>query len=247
MLELIDSDYAFVNDQLAPLYGLTGITGSQLRKVTLPPDSPRGGVLTMGSTLTVTSNPTRTSPVKRGKWILENILGTPPAPPPPDVPALEDAKSKTEEKALSQRGLLALHRADPMCASCHARMDPLGLALENFNAFGRGRTLDAGQPIDPAGELATGEKFSGIRDLKRALVEKHRTEFYRTLTEKLLTYTLGRGVEYYDVPTVDRIVEKLEKENGRFSALLLGVLESAPFQQRRPAPHAASLTSVSSP
>ncbi len=240
VLELLDSDYIFVNDQLAPLYGITGITGPALRRITLPPDNPRGGVLTMGSTLTVTSNPTRTSPVKRGKWILENILGTPPAPPPPDIPALEDAKKKSEEGSLSQRELLALHRADPMCASCHSRMDPLGLALETFNAFGRSRTLDAGKPIEPAGELATGEKFSGIRDLKRALVENHRTEFYRTITEKLLTYTLGRGVEFYDVPTVDQIVARLDRENGRFSALLLGVLESAPFQQRRPTPHAVS-------
>ena len=190
----------------------------------------------------VTSNPTRTSPVKRGKWILENILGAPPAPPPPDIPALEDAKPKDGERKLTQRELLAKHREDPKCASCHERMDPLGLAMENFNAFGRQRTYELGQAIDTTGELATGEKFGGVRDLKQALREKHRLEFYRTLTEKLLTYVLGRGVEYYDVPTVDAIVARLDQDGGRCSTLLFGVLESAPFQLRRVAPHAASQT-----
>lgn len=239
VLELLKSDYAFVNEPLAAVYGITNVVGDEMRRVDLPPDSVRGGVLTMGSVLTVTSNPTRTSPVKRGKWILENILGAPPAPPPPDVPALEDSISKSELKAPTQRELLALHRADPQCASCHSRMDPPGLAMENFNAFGRLRTQELGQPIDPSGELATGEKITGIHDFKQALLENHRIEFYRTLTEKLLTYMLGRGVEYYDVPTVDAIVERLDKENGRFSALLFGVLESAPFQQRRVAPNSA--------
>jgi mono/diheme cytochrome c family protein len=238
VLELIQSNYTFVNDQLAPVYGLTNVVGSEMRRVELPPDHPRGGVLTMGGVLTVTSNPTRTSPVKRGKWVLENILGSPPAPPPPDVPALEDAKEKAELKAPTQRELLALHRADAKCASCHARMDPPGLALENFNAFGRLRTQEAGQTIDSSGELATGEKFSGVRDLKQALVEKHHIEFYRTLTEKMMTYILGRGVEYYDVPTVNAIVEQMDKDKGRFSTMLYGILESAPFQQRRVAPNA---------
>ena len=240
VLELLQSNYTFVNEHLAPVYGLADIKGPEMRRVELPADSVRGGVLTMGSVLTVTSNPTRTSPVKRGKWILENILGAPPAPPPPDIPALDDAKKEGSEKVHTQRELLALHRADPKCASCHERMDPLGLAMENFNAFGRLRTHESGQPIDPSGELATGEKFAGVRDLKQSLIEKHRVEFYRTLTEKLLTYVLGRGVEYYDVPTIDAIVGKLDRDQGRFSTLLLGVLESAPFQQRRVAPHAAS-------
>ena len=234
VLELLDSDYVFVNDQLAAVYGLTGITGPELRQVTLPPDNPRGGILTMGSTLTVTSNPTRTSPVKRGKWVLENILGSPPPPPPPNVPSLELAQAKFAAGHVpTQREVLALHRADALCASCHARMDPPGLALENFNAFGRFRTQESGQPIDPAGEMATGEKFNGIGDLKKALVTNHRAEFYRTLTGKLLTYALGRGLEYYDVPTVDSIAGQLEQENGRFSTLLMGVIESAPFQLRR--------------
>ncbi|MBI5769295.1 MAG: DUF1592 domain-containing protein [Verrucomicrobia bacterium] len=242
VLELLQSNYTFVNEALAPVYGLVDVKGSDMRRVELPADSVRGGVLTMGSVLTVTSNPTRTSPVKRGKWILENILGAPPAPPPPDVPALEDAKPKGDEKQLTQRELLAKHREDPKCASCHERMDPPGLAMEHFNAFGRQRTYELGQPIDAAGELATGEKFGGVRDLKQALLEKHRVEFYRTLTEKLLTYILGRGVEYYDVPTIDAIVAQVDKDGGRFSTLLFGVFESAPFQLRRVAPNAASQT-----
>ena len=244
VLELLDSNYTFVNEQLAPVYGIADIKGATLQRVELPTDSVRGGVLTMGSVLTVTSNPTRTSPVKRGKWILENILGAPPAPPPPDIPALEDAKPKDDDRKLTQRDLLALHRADPKCASCHERTDPLGLALEGFNAFGRARTHEAGQSIDPSGELATGEMFSGVRELKRALLEKHRIEFYRTLTEKLLTYALGRGVEYYDVPTIDAIVEQLDRDDGRFSTLLLGILESAPFQQRRVTANASRDTKV---
>lgn len=237
VLELIQSDYTFVNEQLAPVYGITNIVGTEMQRVALPADSVRGGVLTMGSVLTVTSNPTRTSPVKRGKWVLENILGSPPPPPPPDVPALEDAKVEGKEKVPTQRELLALHRADPKCASCHERMDPPGLALENFNAFGRFRTTEFGQPIEAFGELATGEEFTDVRELKQALVENHRIEFYRTLTEKLMTYVLGRGIEYYDVPTVDAIVHQLDQDNGRFSTLLLGVLESAPFQLRRLTPH----------
>jgi len=237
VLELLDSNYTFVNDQLAAVYGITNVTGSEIRRIELPAGHVRGGVLTMGGVLTVTSNPTRTSPVKRGKWVLENILGSPPAPPPPDVPALEDTLAKAEIKAPTQRELLALHRADPKCASCHSRMDPPGLAMEAFNAFGRVRTFESGQKVDPSGELATGETFSGVGDFKKVLVEKHRLEFYRTITEKLMTYLLGRGVEYYDVPTVDAIAAKLDQDNGRFSTLLFGLLESAPFQQRRTTPN----------
>jgi mono/diheme cytochrome c family protein len=237
VLELLQSNYTFLNDQLGAVYGITNVTGSEMRRVELPSGHVRGGVLTMGGVLTVTSNPTRTSPVKRGKWVLENILGSPPAPPPPDVPSLEDTLAKAEIKAPTQRELLALHRADPKCASCHSRMDPPGLAMEGFNAFGRVRAYEAGQKIDPSGELATGEKFSGVGDFKQVLVEKHRMEFYRTITEKLMTYLLGRGVEYYDVPTVDAIAAKLDKDDGRFSTLLFGLLESAPFQQRRTTPN----------
>jgi Protein of unknown function (DUF1588)/Protein of unknown function (DUF1592)/Protein of unknown function (DUF1587)/Protein of unknown function (DUF1585)/Protein of unknown function (DUF1595) len=245
VIELLKSDYTFVNEALAPVYGIPNISGPEMRLVKLPPNDPRGGVLTMGSTLTVTSNPARTSPVKRGKWILENILGSPPAPPPPNIPALEDAKAKTDHEP-TQRELLALHRDNPLCASCHARMDPPGLALENFNAFGRARTKESGRLIDPAGELATGETFADVRELKQALVDKHRMEFYRTITGKLMTYVLGRGVEYYDIVTIDNIAEQMDKQDGRFSTLLFGILESAPFQQRSPTANAATLDTAPS-
>jgi len=240
VLELIDSNYAFLNATLAGYYGMPADTapGPELRKVVLAPTDPRGGgVLTMGSVLAVTSNPTRTSPVKRGKWILENILGAPPAPPPPNVPALEETLGKIADHVPTQREVLARHRADPLCASCHDKMDPLGLALENFNALGLYRTAELGQPVDATGQLFTGESFRNIRELKHLLATTHQDEFYRTLTEKLLTYALGRGLEYYDVPTVDQIVARLDQTDGKFEELLLGIVASAPFEQRRPNPN----------
>jgi Protein of unknown function (DUF1588)/Protein of unknown function (DUF1585) len=170
--------------------------------------------------------------VKRGKWVLENILGAPSAPAPPDIPALEDTIAKAGDRKLTQREAIVIHRADPLCASCHARMDPLGLALENFNGFGRFRAIENQQPIDPAGELITGETFDGIVDLKQALVLNHKMEFYRTLAEKMLTYVSGRGMEYYDVATIDAIAQRMDDNEGRFSSLLMGVLESAPFHNR---------------
>jgi len=172
--------------------------------------------------------------VKRGKWILDNILDAPTPPPPPDIPALEDAKPKDPSHVPTLRETMAVHREDAMCASCHNRMDPLGLALENFNALGQWRTEEFSQKIDPSGQLATGEAFADIRDLKRLLTSAgYKREFYRCLTEKLMTYALGRGMEFYDVPTVDKIVDNLDKNQGAFSALLMGVIESAPFQQQR--------------
>lgn len=235
LLELLDADYTYLNEGLGRHYGLTNLNlvGDELRWVALPADSPRGGVLTQGTVLVVTSNPTRTSPVKRGLFILENILGTPPPPAPPNVPALEEAARAVKGRELTLRETLALHREKPLCASCHARMDPPGLALENFNAMGLWRDQERAVPIDPAGALASGESFSGVRELKRILVTRHREAFYRTLTEKLLTYALGRGLEYHDVDTVDRIVARVEAADGRASALLMGIVESAPFQQRR--------------
>jgi len=235
VLELLDADYTFLNEKLAKHYALTnlGVTGPEMRRVTLPAGSPRGGVLTDGSVLIVTSNPTRTSPVKRGLFILENILGVPPPPPPANVPPLEDAEKELSDHQPTLRESLAKHREDALCRSCHNRMDPLGLALENFNALGMWRDSERKQPIDAAGKLITGETFNDVRELKRVLVTKHRLDFYHCLAEKFLTYALGRGVEYYDVETLDRIVAQLEKENGKFSALLHGVIESAPFQKRR--------------
>ena len=231
--ELIDSDYTFLNEKLAGLYGIPGVSGPEMRRVALPADSPRGGVLTHGSVLVVTSNPDRTSPVKRGLFVLENILGAPAPPPPANVPALEAAEKDFHDRQPTLREALELHREKPLCAGCHARMDPIGLAFENFNAMGMWREMERKQPIDTAGQLITGESFHGVRELKRILVENHRLDFYRCLTEKMLTFAIGRGLEYYDVETVDRIVRRLEAENGRFSALLNGIIESAPFQKQR--------------
>lgn len=233
VLEFIDSDYTFLNEQLAKQYGIPGVTGSELRLVTLPPDSPRGGMLTQGTVLAVTSNPTRTSPVKRGLFILDNFLGAPPPPPPPNIPALEEAKKGFGDHDPTLREMLTVHRDNPLCASCHARMDPLGLALENFNAMGMWRDEEAKQPIDAAGQLVTGETFKNVRELKHILAHERQTDFYRCLTEKLLTYALGRGLEYYDVATVDQIVDRLVQENGRFSVLLAGVVNSVSFQKQR--------------
>jgi hypothetical protein len=235
VLEWIDADYLFINERLARHYGLTDlkVVGDELKYVKLPPDSPRGGLLTQGTVLVVTSNPTRTSPVKRGLFVLENILGTPPPPAPPNVPTLEESARQSKARELSLRETLALHREKPLCSSCHNRMDPPGLALENFNALGMWRDQERGLPIEPGGALLSGESFSGVRELKRILATRHRTEFYHALTEKMLTYALGRGLEYYDVETVDRIVGQLEASGGRASALLMGIVESAPFQKRR--------------
>ena len=235
VMEFVDSDYTFLNERLARHYGITNVIGKQMRRVTLPPDSPRGGVLTDGSVLIVTSNPTRTSPVKRGLFILDNILGTPPPPPPANIPPLEASEKEAEGHPPTLRQTLEIHRNKPLCSSCHNRMDPLGLALENFNALGMWRDQERGQPVDAAGKLITGEPFQGIRDVKQAIASSHRLDFYRCLAEKLLTFTLGRGLEYYDVESVDRIVRRLDSEKGRFSALLAGIVESAPFQRTRSA------------
>lgn len=230
--ELIDSNYTFVNEQLAAMYGIAGVSGNEMRKVTLPPGSPRGGVLTQGNALVVTSNPDRTSPVKRGLFVLANILGTPPPPPPANVPALEASETDFKQEP-TLRDVLKVHRENPRCASCHNRMDPIGLAFENFNALGMWRESERGQTIVADGSLITGEKFNGVGELKRILASRHREEFYQTLTRKLMTYATGRGMEYYDVETIDRIVQDLDARGGRFSALLTGIIQSAPFQKMR--------------
>jgi hypothetical protein len=235
--ELIASDYAFLNEKLAAFYGLTNLNvrGREMRRVTLPPDSPRGGILTQGSVLVVTSNPDRTSPVKRGLFVLSNILGTPAPPPPGNVPALEvtekDFKNKDHDPTL--RESLAIHRESPQCASCHKRMDPIGLAFENFNAMGMWRDKERNQTIEASGQLITGETFNSVSELKQILTHERHMDFYRCFTEKLMTYALGRGVEYYDTETVDQLVQRLEQNNGRFVPLLTGIIESAPFQKQR--------------
>ena len=233
LLELLDADYTFLNEPLAKYYGITNISGYEMRRVTLATDSQRGGILTQGTVLGVTSNPTRTSPVKRGAFILDNILGAPSPPPPPNIPPLEDAAKDIKDHPPSLREALALHRADPLCSSCHSRLDPIGLAFENFNAMGLWRDQEFEQPIDVAGKLFSGEDFANVKELKKILASKHAQQFYRALTEKMLTYALGRGLEYYDVATVDQIVERLEKTGGKPSALLNGIVESAPFQKTR--------------
>lgn len=248
VLELIDSDYAFLNDRLAQLYGVPDVTGDEVHLVKLPAGSPRGGVLTQGTVLAVTSNPTRTSPVKRGLFILENILGTPPPPPPPDVPDLEASKEKFGDREPKLSEILAVHRENKLCNSCHSRMDPLGLALENFNALGGWRDTEARQPIDPSGQLITGEKFADVRELKRVLVRDRAMDVYRCLTEKLMTYALGRGLEYFDAHTVDEIAGRLAREGGRMSVLLSGVIESPAFQKQRvQSPANKAITSTLSP
>jgi mono/diheme cytochrome c family protein len=232
--ELIDSDYTFLNEELARMYDIMGVSGKELRKVTLPKGHARGGVLTQGSALLVTSNPDRTSPVKRGLFVLNNFLGTPPPPPPANVPALEASETEFKDgHEPTLRDVLKVHREAPMCRSCHNRMDPIGLAFENFNAVGAWRDSERKQPIAAQGNLITGETFTSVSELKKILANDHREEFYRTLSTKLMTYATGRGMEYYDVETIDQIVKRLQSQDGRFSALLTGIVESAPFQKMR--------------
>jgi hypothetical protein len=201
-------------------------------------------VITEGTVLTVTSNPDRTSPVKRGVFILNNILGTPPPPPPPNVPALEAAELSGTNQEPTLREAMEMHRNTPLCASCHARFDPIGFSLENFNAMGMWRDKERNQPIETGGTLITGESFKDVRELKHILVTTHREDFYRCITQKLLTYALGRGLEYYDVGTVDQIVQRIDENNGHFSALLTGIIESAPFQEHRNRANATFADSV---
>ena len=225
ILDLIDADFSFVNGRLAKLYGIEGVTGPEFRRVKLPPN--RGGVLTQAGVLTLTSNPTRTSPVKRGKWVLEQILGTPPPPPPPDVPSLPEGKQLTG----SLRKVMEQHRENALCASCHQRMDPIGFAFENYDAIGAWRDKDGGFAIDASGVLPGGRSFRGPAELK-VIIKDKKDQFSRCLTEKLLTYALGRGLEYYDRCAVDEIMEALQKDDYRFSALVAGVIKSGPFQKR---------------
>jgi hypothetical protein len=232
-LDLLRANYTFVNERLARHYGIPNVTGSRFRRVTLGPESKRSGLLGQGSILTVTSYPDRTSPVVRGKWILENLLGAPPPAPPPNVPELKPTSFATH--VLSIRDRMAEHRKNMPCASCHAMMDPLGFALENFDGVGKWRTLDeSGAVIDASGTMPDGTKFEGAAGLAQALLGSDR--FVTTLTEKLLTYALGRGLEYYDAPTVRAIVRESAKTDYRFSSLILGVVQSTPFQMRMSQP-----------
>jgi mono/diheme cytochrome c family protein len=229
LLDLLSADYTFVNQRLAEHYGIPRVYGSQFRRVTLS-DVNRRGLLGHGSVLTVTSYPNRTSVVQRGKWILENLLGTPPPPPPPDVPEL---KAAPHGKVLSMRDQMQVHRANAVCAACHNRMDPIGFALENYDAVGRWRSEDAGVPIDASGTLPDGTGFQGPAGLSQLLLTKYRDDFVRTATEKLLTYALGRGVEPYDYPTIRSINRAAARDNYRISSWILAIVKSTPFQMRK--------------
>jgi hypothetical protein len=231
VLDLLTADYTFVNERLALHYGIPNVRGDQFRRVTLT-DQNRWGLLGKGGVLMSTSYANRTAPVIRGAWLLENILGTPPAAPPPDVEAFQE--NKDGEKAKTIRAIMEQHRSKPTCNACHGVMDPLGFALENFDAVGQWRSQDrwAGTVIDPSGELIDGTKVSGPADLRKALV-KRGPQFVQTLTEKLMTYALGRSVDYYDMPTVRQIVRDAARDDYRFSSLVLGIVKSAPFQMRK--------------
>jgi len=230
VLELLSADYTFLNERLARHYGIANIYGSHFRRVELETEE-RRGLLGKGSILAVTSYANRTSPVLRGKWVLENILGTPPPPPPPNIPDL--VESDQDGKALSMREAMEQHRANPVCATCHNAMDPLGFALENFDGIGAWRTTDAGEPIDASGVLPDGTPFRGPAELQRVLLESKSAEFVATATERLLTYALGRGVESYDAPAIRSIIREAAPNNYRWSSLILGIVKSTPFQMRR--------------
>ncbi len=224
-----DADYTFANARLAKHYGIADVSGDEFRRVTLSADQ-RGGLLGQASVLALTSNPTRTSPVKRGRWVLENLLGTPPPPPPADVPALDEKPAVALQGTLRQR--LEQHRAKADCNVCHKSMDPLGFGLENYDAIGGWRTHDGESAIDASGTLPGGRSFNGPRELK-AILKERQTAFTSCLAEKLLTYALGRGLEYDDRSTIDDLVAKTAKDEYRFQTLLLAIIHSDPFQKRR--------------
>ena len=229
VLELLDANYTFLNQRLAEHYGIANVYGSHFRRIELQ-DSARGGLLGQGSILTVSSYPNRTSVVLRGKWVLQNLLGTAPPPPPAGTPELP-AKSK-DGGTLTLREAMEVHRNNAVCASCHSRMDPIGFALENFNAIGQWRSSDGGKPLDTKGKLPDGSEFSGPGELKKLLVERHRDEFVETVTEKLLIYALGRGLEPFDKPVVRSIMKKSAADHYSMAALISAIVETVPFQMR---------------
>jgi hypothetical protein len=231
VLDLLDADYTFLNERLARHYGVPGVYGSHFRRVVLPAGM-RGGILGQGSILTVTSYANRTSPVVRGKWVLETLLGTPPPAPPANVPGLEDSNKAAAQRPKTMREQMENHRRNPVCASCHARMDPLGFALENFDGIGQYRNSDGGTPIDVSGAFPSGAKFSSPGEFKTGLLARG-DEIFEAVTEKLLTYALGRGVEHTDMPVVRAIRRDAAAHGYRWSTLILGIVNSAPFQMRR--------------
>jgi len=231
VLDLLGANFTYLNQQLAEQYGVRNVYGSHFRRVEVA-DGRRGGLLGQGGILTVTSYPNRTSVVQRGKWILENLLGTPPPPPPPDVPEL--AAKSNDGRKLSLREAMDKHRANAICRSCHARMDPIGFALENFDGVGSWRDSDAGVPVDAKGTLPNGASFEGPAGLKKLLVDRHGEEFVQTFVEKLMTYALGRGLEPADQPVVRAIMRKASAQGNKVPAFVAAIVESVPFQMRRP-------------
>jgi hypothetical protein len=229
ILDLLRAKYTFLNERLAKHYGIPEVYGSHFRRVELDPKGTRGGLLTHGSILTVTSYATRTSPVIRGKWILSNLVGTPPAPPPPAVPQLEEKAALSAPKSMRER--LAQHRANPVCASCHKMMDPVGFALENYDAVGRWRSAEGGVPVDASGNLPDHTSFNGAAELQQALLA-HPELFTSTVIERLLTYGLGRGMEYYDAPAIRQAAREAGEDDYRFSSVIMAVVNSKPFQMR---------------
>jgi mono/diheme cytochrome c family protein len=230
VLDLLRANYTFVNERLAKHYGIPNIYGSRFRRIEFGEDGPRGGLLRQGSILLVTSYPTRTSPVIRGKWILDNLLGVPPPPPPADVPALEAVK--TAKKTMTVRERLSEHRKNPSCSGCHKLMDPVGFALENYDAVGRWRTVDAGEPVDASGSLFDGSEFRGVAGLQKAILA-HPEFFVTTLSEKLLTFATGRGAEHYDAPAIRKIVRDTRADDYRFASIVMGIVNSMPFRMRK--------------
>lgn len=227
--DILDANYTFLNERLARFYGVPNVSGPEFRRVDMSATPRGGGVLAQASILTVSSYSTRTSPVLRGKWIMENLLNSPPPPPPPGVPPLEEPKGGT---TASLRTQMEEHRKNPACASCHSRMDPLGFGLENLDAIGAWRTKDGAAAVDAAGEMPDGRKFASPGDLKKILIAE-KDAFAKGVVERLLTYAIGRGLERYDKPVVNAIAAKLPASNYRFSQLVLGVVQSLPFQNRR--------------
>jgi hypothetical protein len=224
--ELLTANYSFVNERLATHYGIPNVYGSHYRRYTFA-DGVRGGLLGQASILMVTSYGNRTSVVMRGRWVLANLLGAPPPPPPPDVPALKDAGMDGAPRSLRDR--MEMHRKNPVCASCHQRMDPIGFALENFDADGKWRTSSDGERIDAAASLPDGTRFEGVSGL-RALLVSHKEDFVRTLSAKLLAYAIGRGLEYYDQPAVRKIARESAKHDDRWSSIISGIVNSTPFR-----------------
>ena len=232
ILELLNADYTFANEELAKYYGLADVKGKELQRVQLPAGDPRGGLLGMGSILAVTSHTSRTSPTMRGKWILEVIFGTPPPPPPANVSQIKEETDRRKKDVQTFREKLSQHAHDAACAACHQKMDPLGFALDNFNAVGRWRDKVGDQPIDVSGELPSGEKLNGAADLKKVILARQ-DDFVRNLSEKLLTYALGRELEDFDDCPVRQITAQLKVDQHRFSSLVLNIVKSYPFQHRR--------------